>query len=231
MKSIIFIIILYFFTGCNMKKKQSEKVALIPKINIQKKEKDTTVWIDTITTDKKFLKIYSTYKDNYKKIEAEWGKGKIMHKSLLIGDNAIKFITPFNAKIEWTTNNSFGLVDGCGTNCRYAIIYNIQKCKPYWFDVLYYPNIDYFNYTTDNNSLCVCYSEHFKVNRKLKIFDVDSQKKDTITIPKDWDRGVGFIDNIIDSINIKSNQIEIFQFKERIKSKKVKVSKIINLKK
>jgi hypothetical protein len=153
-----------------------------------------------------------------------------MHKSLLIGDEMIDFFTPFNAEIEWITNNSFGLVNGCGTNCRYAIIYNIQKDKPYWFDVLYYPNIGYFNYATDNNNLCICYSEYSKGNTNLKIFDVDSQKSDTIMIPENWERGVGHVDYIIDSINIKNNKIEIFQFKEKIKLKRIKVSKTINLK-
>ncbi|MFC4818569.1 hypothetical protein [Flavobacterium sp. GCM10023249] len=230
MKNKILIAILFVFIGCNIKNEQSGKSSSVTKLNIEKKEKDIAVWLDTITTDKKFLKIYSTSEDNYKKIYAEWGKNKIRHKSLLIGDELIEFQTPFDAKIEWTTNNSFGLVNSCGTNCRYAIIYNIEKDKPFWFDVLYYPNISYFNYATDNKDLCICSTEYSNGNRKLRIFDIDSQKNDTIMIPENWKRGVGHFDNIIDSINIKNNQIEIFQFKEEIKSKRIKLSKAINLK-
>ncbi len=168
--------------------------------------KDTVFWIDTLTSNK-FLRIYTTPDNDFDNLYAEWGNNKIKNK-LNLKKGEFSFLNlPFDHTIEWITDKSFALVDGCGTNCRYVIIFNIEKVKPVWMPIEYYPNMKYSSFITDNSNLYIASNQSNKVYPSIIVVDTDTQKTDTLLFSKYWIKGQ--ISYFIDNIKIKKNRIEI----------------------
>ena len=211
MKNITFVLIILIFFGFIKKKN----------VTLSKK-KETEVLLDT-TSNGKFLKIYTTLDDNYSQsITAEYGTEKIRHKIDLLP--VVKHHThhlPFYTKVNWISEKSFAIVDGCGTECIFAIIFNIEKDKPYIQPILYYPNKANSDFKTDNPNLCIAPIAAYGNTPSFIIVDIDSQKKDTINLPNHWLRELNTIYNCVDQIKIEKSKIEITQNQDNGKIKKM----------
>ncbi|BDD05582.1 hypothetical protein [Aureibacter tunicatorum] len=187
---------------------------------------ETIYWIDTVN-GQNFLKIFSTADHDLKNLVAEYGNSKVEHVFNLDSKGFELINIPFHNQIEWITDDSFALVENCGVNCIYALIFNTHKEKPILTSLLYYPRLKHANFITDNNN----YYATFNLSTSKPSFiivDTDSQKKDTINIPETWIRSIGSIPSIIDSVKIKNNRIEIVQIIDSITTRTS--SKIIKLK-
>jgi len=122
----LFIVILFgcYHTGT------SSNIFDISNPNDFNTEKDTIFWIDTLTSNK-FLKIYTTPDNNFGNLIAEWGNDNLKNKIDLKKDEFTFLVLPFTNRIEWITDKSFVLVKGCGTNCRYVLIFNVEYKNHY----------------------------------------------------------------------------------------------------
>ena len=92
----------------------------------------------------------------------------------------------------------------------------------------YYPEIKYADYKTDNLNLYISVEQNNDNSLNLIIIETDSQKKDKVNLPKDWNRGIGQIYNIIDKIEIKNSKIKIVQYQEN--GMKKELNKTLTLK-
>ena len=163
--------------------------------------------LDTLLIDGRFLRITIFYDDD---------TGETMHKKAYWGNEENSFETELfeirgnlHESLKWTTDNCLILVDGCGTNCMYAIVFNAKIGEMFWTPVDFYPQ----NYTNDNNEL-ILYGEYINEKSSLVILNVENNLRDTLVVPEDWVRGVGFINNLLDEIQVKNNEICIAQFGE-----------------
>ena len=204
-------IILTFF-GCNQKEKNLNLLKTETKTELTKKS-ETVFWIDTISNGK-FLKIYSKPENDWQNLIAEFGNENIKHTIDLKTEEYQMLRIPFTNQIEWITEKSFALINGCGTNCRYVLIFNIESEKPIVMPIEYYPEIKYADYKTDNPNLYIAVDENNENSLDLIIIETDSQKKEVLNLPKDWNRGNGQIYGIVDKIEIKNSEIKIVQNQE-----------------
>ncbi|MCB4799978.1 hypothetical protein [Neotamlana laminarinivorans] len=210
MKKIYLLLIVLFFLGCIGKEKK----------NIALNREAYIFWIDTISNGK-FLKIYSNPEKDEQNLTAVYGNEKIKNKiNLLIEDYQITRI-PFSNKVNWITEKSFAIVYACGTGCINVIIFNIEKEKPLIQTILYYPSDEYLDFETDNPNLYIASIGNIEDNPSFVIIDTDTQKKDTINLPKKWIRGLGTIYNIVDKLKIENSIIEIIQNQEKGEIKKI----------
>lgn len=218
MKNIsFFILIILSFSGCNQNEKEisSRKITSLAE---QTEKKETIVWIDT-TSSEKFLKIYSTPNNDWQNLTAEFGNQETKRKIDLYTEDYQILGIPFTNQIEWITEKSFALVNGCGTTCRYVLIFNIDQEKPIITPIEYYPGIAYADFKTDNSNVYIAVNENARDIPSFVIVETDSQKKDTINLPNNWMRGIGSIFSIVDKIDIKDCKIEITQKQENGKTK------------
>ena len=72
------------------------------------------------------MKIYSKPKNDWQNLTAEFGNETKKHKIDLKTDEYEMLGIPFTNQIEWITEKSFALLNGCGTNCRYVLIFNTE---------------------------------------------------------------------------------------------------------
>ena len=224
MKKIPLILIILTFFGCN----QKEKNLNLAKTDTKLTEKNETIfWIDTIANGK-FLKIYSKPKNDWQNLTAEFGNKTKKHKIDLKTDEYEMLGIPFTNQIEWITEKSFALLNGCGTNCRYVLIFNTESKKPIVMPIEYYPEIKYADYKTDNPNLYIAVEQNNDNSLNLKIIETDSQKKEKVNLPKDWNRGSGQIYDIVDKIEIKNSKIKIVQYQEN--GIKKELNKLLTLK-
>ncbi|WP_196890167.1 hypothetical protein [Aureivirga sp. CE67] len=177
------------------------------------KNNDTIFWLDTISNDK-FLKIYSKPENDWQNLTAEFGNKNQNHRIDLKAKEYEILGIPFTNQIEWITEKSFALINGCGTNCRYVLIFNTESEKPIITPIEYYPGIKYVNYKTDNPNLYVAVEQNNDESLSLIIIDTDSQKTQKVNLPKHWNRGIGQIYGIVDEIEIKNTKIKIIQYQE-----------------
>ena len=212
MKKIPLILIILTFFGCNQKEKNLNLAKTETKTKLTEKE-ETIFWLDTISNDK-FLKIYSTPENDWQNLTAEYGNENKKHKIDLRTEEYQMLGIPFTNQIEWITEKSFALINGCGTNCRYVLIFNTESEKPIVMPIEYYPEIKYADYKTDNLNLYISVEQNNDNSLNLIIIETDSQKKDKVNLPKDWNRGIGQIYDIIDKIEIKNSKIKIVQYQE-----------------
>ena len=221
----LILIILTFF-GCIQKEKNLNLVKTETKTELTEKS-ETIFWLDTISNDK-FLKIYSTPENDWQNLTAEFGNENKKHKIDLKTEEYQMLGIPFTNQIEWITEKSFALINGCGTNCRYVLIFNTESEKPIVMPIEYYPEIKYADYKTDNLNLYISVEQNNDNSLNLIIIETDSQKKDKVNLPKDWNRGIGQIYNIIDKIEIKNSKIKIVQYQEN--GMKKELNKTLTLK-
>ena len=207
MKKIPLILIILTFFGCNQKEKNLNLAKTETKTQLTKKS-ETIFWIDTISNGK-FLKIYSKPENDWQNLTAEYGNENKKHKIDLRTEEYQMLGIPFTNQIEWITEKSFALINGCGTNCRYVLIFNTESEKPIVMPIEYYPEIKHADYKTENRNLYISVEQNNDNSLNLIIIETDSQKKDKVNLPKDWNRGIGQIYDIIDKIEIKnSNDIK-----------------------
>ncbi|WP_338378963.1 hypothetical protein [uncultured Flavobacterium sp.] len=212
MKKTSLILIFFTFFGCNQKEKNLN--LLNSEIKTELTEKSETIfWIDTVSNGK-FLKIFSKPENDWQNLTAEFGNEKTKHTIDLKTKEYEMLGIPFTNEIEWITEKSFALINGCGTNCRYALIFNTELEKPIVMPIEFYPGIEYADYKTDNPNLYIAVNENHKNSASFIIVDTDSQKKLTLNIPKGWNRGNGSIYDILDKIEIKNSEIKIIQNRE-----------------
>ena len=224
MKKIPLILIILTFFGCNQKGGNPN----LAKTETKRNEKSETIfWIDTISNDK-FLKIYSKPENDWQNLRAEFGNENQKHKIDLKTEEYGILGIPFSNQIEWITDKSFALINGCGTNCRYALIFNTELEKPIVTPIEYYPNIEYADFKTDNPNLYIAVEQDNNNSLNLLIIETDSQKTERVNLPKDWNRGIGQIYSIIDKIEIKNSKIKIVQYQEN--GMKKELNKILTLK-
>ena len=149
MKKIPLILIILTFFGCNQKDKNLNLAKTETKTQLTKKS-ETIFWIDTISNGK-FLKIYSKPENDWQNLTAEYGNENKKHKIDLRTEEYQMLGIPFTNQIEWITEKSFALINGCGTNCRYVLIFNTESEKPIVTPIEYYPEIK--QYQVVQNSL------------------------------------------------------------------------------
>lgn len=190
-------------------------------------ESEIIIWIDTISNNK-FLKIYSKPENDWKNLTAEFGNENNKHTIDLNTDEYQMLGIPFTNQIKWITEKSFALVNGCGTACKYVLIFNIDQKKPIIHPVEFYPEIEYADFKTDNPNLYIAVNENYDDIPSFVIVDTDSQRKDTINLPNDWVHGVGNILSVVDEVKIENSKIEITQNQEDGKRKIL--NKILTLK-
>jgi hypothetical protein len=212
MKKIPLILIILTFFGCNQKEKNLNLLKTETKTELTEKS-ETVFWIDTISNSK-FLKIYSKPENDWQNLTAEFGNENIKHTIDLKTEEYQMLGIPFSNQIEWITEKSFALINGCGTNCRYILIFNTESEKPIVMPIEYYPEIKYADYKTDNPNLYIAVDVNNENSLDLIIIETDSQKKDVLNLPKDWNRGNGHIYGIVDKIEIKNSEIKIVQNQE-----------------
>ena len=226
MKKIPLILIILTFFGCNQKEENLNLAKTETKTQLTEKS-ETIFWIDTISNGK-FLKIYSKPENDWQNLTAEYGNENKKHKIDLRTEEYQMLGIPFTNQIEWITEKSFALINGCGTNCRYVLIFNTESGKPIVMPIEYYPEIKYADYKTDNLNLYISVEQNNDNSLNLIIIETDSQKKDKVNLPKDWNRGIGQIYNIIDKIEIKNSKIKIVQYQEN--GMKKELNKTLTLK-
>jgi hypothetical protein len=226
MKKIPLLLIILTFFGCNQKEKNLSLERTKTKTELTEKS-ETIFWIDT-TSNGKFLKIYSKPENDWQNLTAEFGNENKKQTIDLKTEQYQMLGIPFTNEIEWISEKSFALVNGCGTSCVYVLIFNIDQNEPIIQPIIFYPEIEYADFKTDNPNLYIAVNEDYLDNPSFVIVDTDSQKKDTINLPNDWVRGIGNIYSIVDKVLIKNSKIEIIQIQE--KGKKKTVSESINLK-
>ncbi|NRB84926.1 MAG: hypothetical protein HRU49_14335 [Winogradskyella sp.] len=226
MKKILLILIILTFFGCNKKEKNLNSVKTKAKTELTVKS-ETIFWLDTISNDK-FLKIYSKPENEWQNLTAEFGNKNKKYKINLKTEEYGMLGIPFTNQIEWITEKSFALINGCGTNCMYVLIFNTESEKPIVMPVEYYPEIDYADYITDNPNLYIAVDQNNDNSLNLIIIETDSQKMDKVNLPKDWNRGIGQIYSIIDKIEIKNSKIKIVQYQEN--GMKKELNKTLTLK-
>lgn len=222
MKKIPLILIILTFFGCNQKEKNANLLKTEDKTALTAKS-ETTIWIDTISNGK-FLKVYSTPENDWQNLTAEYGNENTKHTIDLNTEEFQILGIPFTNQIEWITEKSFAFINGCGTNCRYVLIFNTESEKPIVMPLEYYPEMKYADYKTDNPNLYIAVDEN---NGNLIVIDTDSQKKAVLNLPKDWNRGNGQIYGIVDKIEIKNSNIRIVQNQEN--GNKKELNKTITL--
>ena len=226
MKKMPLILIILTFFGCIQKEKNLNLVKTETKTELTEKS-ETIFWLDTISNDK-FLKIYSTPENDWQNLTAEFGNENKKHKIDLKTEEYQMLGIPFTNQIEWITEKSFALINGCGTNCRYVLIFNTESEKPIVMPIEYYPEIKHADYKTENRNLYISVEQNNDNSLNLIIIETDSQKKDKVNLPKDWNRGIGQIYNIIDKIEIKNSKIKIVQYQEN--GMKKELNKTLTLK-
>ena len=200
------------FLGCNQKENKLDLVKTETKTELTEKS-EITIWIDTISNGK-FLKIYSKPENDWQNLTAEFGNVNKKHTIDLKTEEYQMLGIPFTNQIEWITEKSFALINGCGTNCRYVLIFNTESEKPIVMPIDYYPGIKYADYKTDNPNLYIAVNENNGNSLNLMIIETDSQKKEILNLSKDWNRGSGQIYGIVDKIEIKNSKIKIIQNRE-----------------
>jgi hypothetical protein len=210
--------ILTFF-GCNQKEKNHNLLKSETKAELAEKN-ETIFWIDTVCNGK-FLKIFSKPENDWQNLTAEYGNEKIKHTIDLKTKEYEMLGIPFTNEIKWITDKSFALINGCGTNCRYALIFNTEMEKPIVMPIVFYPGIENADYKTDNPNLYIAVNKNHKNSASFIIVDTDSQKKSIVNFPKEWNRGIGSIDDIVDKIEIKNFEIKITQNQERRNKKEL----------
>ncbi len=194
----------------------------VMEVNAKRTEKrETIIWLDTISNDK-FLKVYSKPENDWQNLTAEFGNGNKKHKVDLTTNEFKMLGIPFSNHIEWITSKSFALVNGCGTNCRYVLIFNTELEKPIVMPIDYYPNIPFPDFSTNNPNLYISTEQYDNDFLNLIIIDTDSQKKERVNLPKDWNRGNNNIYNIIDKIEIRDSLITIVQIEDDGSEKELK---------
>ena len=226
MKKIPLILIILTFFGCNQKEKNLNLAKTEAKAELTAKS-ETIFWLDTISNDK-FLKIYSKPENEWQNLIAEFGNKNKKYKIDLKTEEYGILGIPFTNQIEWITEKSFALINGCGTNCRYVLIFNTESEKPIVMPIEYYPEINYADYITDNPNLYIAVEQNNDNSFNLIIIETDSQKMDKVNLPKDWNRGIGQIYSIVDKIEIKNSKIKIVQYQEN--GMKKELDKILTLK-
>lgn len=213
MKKILLILIILIFFGCKQKEKHLNLLNTGTKTELKEKN-ETVFWIDTISNGK-FLKIYSEPENDWQNLTAEYGNEKINHKINLQSDKYKILGIPFTNQIEWITEKSFALVNGCGTSCKYVMIFNIDNEKPIIQPIEYYPEIEYADFKTDNPNLYIAVYNNYTNKPSFIIVDTDTQKKDTIKLSNNWNRpGNGSIMSIVDKIKIENSEIKVIQILE-----------------
>ncbi|MBL7559011.1 hypothetical protein JAO71_04265 [Olleya sp. YSTF-M6] len=219
MKKIPLILIILTFLGCNLKEKNLNLLKTETKTELTKK-RETIFWVDTISNGK-FLKIFSKPENDWQNLTAEFGNDNQKHTINLKTDEYQMLGIPFTNQIEWITEKSFALINGCGTNCRYVLIFNTELETPIVMPIEYYPEIKYADYKTDNPNLYISVNESKGNSLNLIIVETDSQKKVELNLPVDWNRGNGQIYGIIDKIEIKNSEIKILQNQENGNTKEL----------
>jgi hypothetical protein len=214
MKNILLLLIILTFFGCNQKEANLNLAESEPQSKLTEKEK-TIIWLDTISNGK-FLKIYTEPKNNWQNLTAEYGTQNEKYKLDLRNEEYKMLQTPFTNQIEWITDNSFALIDSCGTNCKYVIIFNTTKAKPIITRVDYFPDMSYGNFESDNDNLYVKVNWDFGKYVKLSIIDTDTQKQAKFDLPKCWTCAdeTGEIYGMIHSITLKDNSILVSRVSE-----------------
>ncbi len=226
MKKVPLILIILTFFGCNQKEKNLNLAKTETKTELTEK-KETIFWLDTISNDK-FLKIYSTSENDWQNLTAEFGNENVKHKIDLKTEEYQMLGIPFTNQIEWITKKSFALINGCGTNCRYVLIFNTESEKPIVTPIEYYPEIKYADFKTDNPNLYIAVEQNNDNSLSLIIIETDSQKTEKVNLPIDWNRGNGQIYGIVDKIEIKNSKINVVQYQEN--GIKKELNKILTLK-
>jgi len=226
MKKVPLILIILIFFGCNQKENNLNLTKTETKTELTEKS-ETIFWLDTISNDK-FLKIYSTPENDWQNLTAEFGNENIKHKIDLKTEEYQILGIPFTNQIEWITEKSFALINGCGTNCKYVLIFNTESEKPIVTPIEYYPEIKYADFKTDNPNLYTAVEQNNDNSLSLIIIETDSQKTEKVNLPKDWNRGIGQIYGIVDKIEIKNSKINVVQYQEN--GIKKELNKILTLK-
>jgi len=207
----IFLLVLVFISCKNEKN--------LNVVETTTEQEETIYWIDTLANHK-YLKIYSTPEKKWRDLFAEYGNNGFKHK---IDIREIYYLNvPISNEVAWITDKSIALVDGCGTDCIYVLIFNVEQNNPFVHPIYYYPNMSYLDYETDNPNLYIAVNERSKKDYGLVIIDTDTQKKDTIYLPKNWARGLGSIYNIVDKVAIKNSIITFTQIEENKQGKTYK---------
>lgn len=145
---------------------------------------------------------------------AKYGNSKTSHEIDLFTEEYEIFGVPFTNEIQWITDKSFALINGCGTDCRYVTIFNVEKTKPIITRIDYYPKMTYGNYSSDNDSLYVKVDWDFGKYVKLSVMDTDSQREAKYDLPKSWNIGDetetgGQIYGIIYSLEVSNDSIMV----------------------
>jgi len=197
--------ILFAFTMFSCKNLKGQEVGTHPKSHYKHYNS-----IDTLI-DGKFLRISIFYDDTvavgtegsvYKK--AFWGNKDNSFETELSDGTGY-----FHETLKSTTENCFVLIDGCGTNCMYGIIFDTKTGEIFRTHVDFYPQ----NYPNDNNEL-ILYGDYNNEVPALVILNVENRRKDTLTLTKDWSRGVNFISSFFDEIQVENNKICVVQLAE-----------------
>ncbi|WP_157821992.1 hypothetical protein [Tenacibaculum sp. Bg11-29] len=213
-KILIPFIILSFFLS-----NQKDKNLNFVEINEKVKEKEEVVSLIDTVSNGKFLKIYSIEKGRGSLI-AEYGNKKIKHKVSLRGEKYR--LLRASSSVEWITEKSFSVVGGCGSGCKYVMIFNIDSKEPLIEEALYYPKYEgQTSFETDNRNLYIAVNKKNKDGLSFVIVDTDSQKRDIISLPKKWNRDLGTIFSVVDKIKIKNSKIDVYQNQENGEIKKV----------
>ena len=226
MHKISIILLILTFFACHQKEINLNLLKTETKTELSEKS-EIIFWIDTIYNGK-FLKIYSKPENDWQNLTAEYGNENKKYTINLKTEEYGMLGIPFSNAIEWITDKSFALVNGCGTNCKYVLIFNIDREKAIVQPIEFYPGIEYADFKTDNSNLYIAVNEEHNDYPSFVIIDTDSQKKDTIDFPNNWIRGMGSIYTIVDKVKIENSKIEITQNQEN--GKKKIMNKIITLK-
>ncbi|PKH52374.1 hypothetical protein CXF68_17465 [Tenacibaculum sp. Bg11-29] len=198
---------------------QKDKNLNFVEINEKVKEKEEVVSLIDTVSNGKFLKIYSIEKGRGSLI-AEYGNKKIKHKVSLRGEKYR--LLRASSSVEWITEKSFSVVGGCGSGCKYVMIFNIDSKEPLIEEALYYPKYEgQTSFETDNRNLYIAVNKKNKDGLSFVIVDTDSQKRDIISLPKKWNRDLGTIFSVVDKIKIKNSKIDVYQNQENGEIKKV----------
>jgi len=195
--------------GCNLAN-ESKKLHITPNESIELENNYTFKTIDTVLKDGKYLSIeVNASKGSKETVSAYWGNSDNDYKLEFSEENEIWIRGYLSGALKWTSKNCFGLVDGCGTNCMYSIILNSRTGESKQIPTNFYPG----NYRNDRKDL-ILYPGAKDNYPSIVIENIETQEKDTMKIPDNWIRGVGLLENIIDSITINNGVVEVFQFNE-----------------
>lgn len=185
---------------------------------------DTIFWLDTTLIDGRFLEIFSAANDgDFEPLSCRWGNDSIVHYQQSVTNYPQIFIGSIPRNLSWSTKKNLVVTNGCGTNCCYAVFFGIHEDSVKWSVVDYYPNVSYYVFNSDNDSLFVKRDENPKKFNSWVIIDTDSWKTDTVVLSSNY-QGIALTD-CIDSLRIINGRVEFYE-PDPIRKSKVLMRKI-----